>query len=218
MFERGDGLGLDVVALRRGAVEEAGRVDYLVADVVALEVADANALRREGVLRYLVAGARDRVDERRLADVRVAGDDYGRVVRVDVGQVPEVVARVADARQVVADLLDHVGEASERLLAELARGVRVAGEFRLVLPADLLRLPGGPLYLGEALAHFVHVHDGVGEFVVEGVDLAEVGPRRDDVLQVVRENVRGGLEHRLLGFDAALGSARARRPRERHVE
>jgi len=216
--ERALGLELDVVAFGRVAIEQPRRIDQLIADMIAGEVADADSRRREGVRRDLVARVRDVVDEGGLADVRKARDHDRRFVGPDVGEVPEVVARFAEAVEVVGDLLDHVREPRKRLFPELACGLDVGVESALVFVFDLVGLPARPPDLGEALSYCVDVDEGVGELVVEGVDGVEIGPARHDVFQIVGEHVRRGLEHRLLGLDTGFRPTSARRQRERPID
>ena len=118
-----------------------------------------------------------------------------------------------------------VMSARERLLAEFARGVGVGvSDPTVVLSFYFVRPPGGPHYLREVLSEPVdalNVGVGerrVGEFIIKAVDEIEVRPRGDDVAEVVREDVRGRLQHRLLGLLARLRPPRPRRPRERLVD
>jgi len=219
MFDRAGGLSLDVVALVLGAVEQPRRVDQLVANPVAVDVADLDATRGKGVLGDLVRGAGDVVDKGGFADVRVAGDHDGRLVGLDVWKGLEFVAGVADRPEIVLDLVHDVGDTGEGLLAVFARGLGLGlAELRLVFATQLLDLAAGPRDLRERLPEFVDVDDGVGEFVVEGVDILEIRPRGDDVFEVVGGDVDRDGQHRLLGLEAALGVARPGSPREGLVE
>ena len=216
--ERALGLEFDRVARAVVAVEQSGGIDQLVADVVAFEVADADPGGGEGVGVDLAAGVRDVVDERGLPDVREARDHDGRLVGSDVGEDSEVVAGRSEPLEVRFDLFDHVREPRERLLSEFARRLDVAAEPTLVLALEFGGLLARPANLREALSDLVDLDERVGEFVVERVDSVEVRPARHDVFEVVREDVRRGLEHGLLGVGARLGVTRARRPRERPVD
>ena len=219
MFERAGGLPLDVVALGFRPVEQPRRVDQLIADVVAFDVADLDALGGKGVLRDLVSRVGHVVDEGRFADVRVPRDDDGGLVGPDVRQVLQRVAGVADRPEVVFDLIHDVGDAGEGLLAVFSGDVGVGlPQFRPVLPADLLDLAAGPHHLRERLAEFVDVDDGVGQFVVEGIDVVEVWPGGDDVLEVVGGDVDRDGEHRLLGLEGGFGPTGAGGPREGLVD
>jgi len=217
--QRRDCLGLDVVPFVLRAVEEPRRVDDLVANPVVVEVADVDRRRRERVGLDGVARVSDRVDERGLPHVGVARDDDCRFVRTNVRERLEFVTRGADFEQVVLDFLDDVGHPGERLFAVLARGVGVGvPDLGGVLVADRLDLSAGPRHLAERLSQAVDVDDSVGEFVVERVDVVEIGPGGHDVLEVVREDVAGRPQHRLLRLVGRLRTPRPRRPGERLVQ
>lgn len=81
----GDGLHLDRVHFLELMVEDPGGVDDLEAEVVVVGVADVEGLGCEGVGLHFDVGSTDAVDEARLTDVGVAGQENGPFVRVDCG-------------------------------------------------------------------------------------------------------------------------------------
>jgi len=60
------------------------------------------------------------------------------------------------------------------------------------------------------LAQLIDACERVGEFVVEGVQLGKIRPAGDDVFEIVRDDVGGGHQHRLLGLEPGFGAARTR--------
>ena len=162
--------------------------------MLVLDVADVYLCRRERVGRGLVVGPRDAVDERGLADVGVARDDDGRVLRADIRKRPELLAGLEQRLEVRVDLLDDVRETCKRLLAVFAGGLGVGvSQPRGVLVADIGRLPGRPADFVEMPAELVDADAGVGQVAIERVQPVEIRPRGDDVLEVVGDDVARSL-------------------------
>ena len=166
----GDGLHLDRVHLLERVVEHAGGVDGLEAKVLVVEVADEEALGREGVRLHVHVGAGDGPEEARLADVRVATDQQRPGVRVDRGQAAEVLAHLLEVEQRILESSRDGGHAAEGGAFEL-----LALEERLgvldqahIVPADGLDEMLGRRELTQSDSEVVGIVEGVEQVLVWG--------------------------------------------------
>ena len=107
MGKRGDRLHLDCVHLLELVVEHPRGVDYLVAEVLVLGVADVERLGGEGVGLDLDVGLADAVDETRLPHVGIPRQENGPLVGVNRWQPTHMLPHLLQVPQRRADLPDH---------------------------------------------------------------------------------------------------------------
>ena len=164
----GDGLHLDRVHLLERVVEHAGGVDGLEAEVFVVEVADEEALGREGVRLHVHVGAGDAPEEARLADVRIAADQQRPGVGVDRGQATEMLAHLLEVEQWILEPSRDGGHAAEGGAFEL-----LALEERLgvldqtnIVSADGLDEMLGRRELTQGDAKMVGIVEGVEQVLV----------------------------------------------------
>ena len=190
-------------------VEQPGRVNDLPAQILVVRVSDKERLGGEGVWLDLDVGARDRVDERRLADIGEARDDERACVGVDGREAGQMLTHLFEICQ-CAGLTTHDGAHTTqcRPLQLLAPVQRVS---KLHQPHKVLRhtVNMGELNMGESwqcgsvlvdemarrvdLAQcelvVVLVVQHIDEVSIEGVDVIQCGELR--TMQLRRTPPRG---------------------------
>lgn len=190
-----DGLHLDRVHLLERVVEHSRRVDDLPAKVLVVHVADEERLGREGVRLDVDVGARHLVDERRLADVRVAADEERARGRVDRRQARHVLAHLLEVGERVLLALHDGRHAAERRLLELLAPVQRVAELdeAAVVLADLDDEVARRVELAERELVVVLVVQDVEERAEERVQVLSRARRR--VSDLVARSTRGGTGH-----------------------
>ena len=185
----------DRVALLERLVKHTGRVDDLPADVLVVDVADVQALRRERIWLHLHVRTRHLVDERRLAHVRVAGDDDRARHRVDRRQTHHVLAHLLEVLERALLAHEHRAHPSERrALQRLAPVQRVAVLEQLdIIAADAIDELSRDVHLAESELVMVAVVEDVDQVRVERVDVVQPREVRQDLreLLVIRRGTGG---------------------------
>ena len=129
MRERGDALHLDVVHLLERVVEDSGGIDDLPAHIAIVQVADEERFGREGIGLDVDVRARNLVEERRLADVRVSTDEKGAGGRIDGGETGNVFPDFFQEFEGFVLSLHDRGHTTEGGALELLASVKRIAEF-----------------------------------------------------------------------------------------
>ena len=171
-----------------------------------LQVTNVETLGCESVGLDLDIGARDLLQERRLADVGEAGNNEGTGVGVDRRQTAQMLPDLLEVDERVLEPLADCGHATERRLLQL-----LALEERLsileqtdVVTCDGLDQRLGRRQLAEGNAEVVCIVEGVEQIAVERVDVDQAREGIDGLREALGEGLGGVLDlARVEGSDTA---------------
>jgi len=163
-----DRLLLDGVSLLFRPVQKSGRVKELDPLAPHVTVAEDYPLRGEGIGRHFRLGRGDELDERRLADVRVARDHHCELVVLDLREFSQHVAHIVEEPEIFVDLVYDRGDSCHGFLPHGSGVLSPPDPLSAVLKTHSLGVHCRPAYVAQGHFQSFDPEEGLDGVPIKG--------------------------------------------------